>query len=269
MGESRQTLSTSLLLPRHSGKVWACAQAAHQSVATTQIKLRRGCTSTGSHKSRYLEKNSSLFLRIDVNLRIFRWARGSVAIALAACALGADSAPPVAIQLQVVQGANASYPTGSRATRGVSVQVNDQSRQPVSDATVSFQLPDGGPGGVFEHAKKVETVITKSDGVAAVWGMQWNKVPGAFEIKVTAAKGQAHAGLAVPQFLTEPKEAGGEGVFAASHHFPTKWAVMGALAAGAGAGAFLLLHGGGSTPLTSAPVVPLQIGSPTIIIGHP
>lgn len=205
-----------------------------------------------------------------MNPRIFHWTKGHViAIALAASALAADSAPPVTIQLRVTEGDNATYSTGSRATRGVAVQVSDETSQPVADATVSFQLPDGGPGGVFEHAKKVETVTTKSDGVAAVWGMQWNKLPGAFEIKVTAAKGQAHAGLAVPQFLTQTKSAGGEGVFAKTHHFPTKLVVLGTLGAGAGAGAFLLLHRTGSTPLTSAPVVPLQIGNPTIIIGHP
>ena len=205
-----------------------------------------------------------------MNPRIFHRTKGHViAIALAACAFGADSAPPVTIQLRVTEGDNATYSTGSRATRGVAVKVSDETSQPVSDATVSFQLPDGGPGGVFEHSKKVETVTTKSDGVASVWGMQWNKLPGAFEIKITAAKGQAHAGLAVSQFLTETKEASGAGVFTPTHHFPTKWLLAGVLAAGAGAGAFLLLHPTGSTPLTSAPVVPLQIGNPTIIFGHP
>ena len=195
-------------------------------------------------------------------------ARGSVAIALAACFAGAETAPPIIIQLRVVEGEGAVYPVGSRAARGVSVQVTDEFSKPVENAAVSFRLPSDGPGGMYAGGGKSEIVTTKSNGIATVWGMQWNKTPGSFEIRVTASKGHARAGITITQYLSEERQAGGDGTFTASHRSRNKWLLVAAVAAGAAAGLALRGSSSKSTPATPA-TVPLQVGNPTIIIGHP
>ena len=206
----------------------------------------------------------------------------------------------VIIQLRVLEGEGAVYAIGSRATRGLTVQVTDESGKPVEGATVSFTLPIAGPGGTFKSGLRTEVLATQADGKAAIWGMQWNRLPGPFEIKITASKGQARAGIVSTQYLNNfgptkgdlatpkatdlatpkatdlatPKasdfathKAGGEGTFRASHSH-TKWIVIAALAAGAAAG--LALGRTSHVPVAAAaPPVGLQIGSPSIIIGHP
>jgi hypothetical protein len=212
-----------------------------------------------------------------VNPRIISLAGPSVAIALAACifsvplaASDADTASPVVIQLRVVEGDGAVYAVGSRATRGLAVQVTGETGKPVDAAAVSFQLPGDGPGGSFTGGGRTEIVTTKADGIATVWGMQWNRTPGVFEIKVTASKGQARAGVAVTQYLSDTVKASGEGTFTASHHSRTKWLIIGAVIGG-GAAAGLGLRGFSSKTAVAAtpPTTVLQIGNPAIFVGHP
>src|SRR5258708_196342 len=125
----------------------------------------------------------------------------------------------VIVQLKVVEGEGTVYRTGTRATRGLSVLVTDETGKPVVDAAVSFRLPDDGASGVFGSGLRTEVITTGPDGRATVWGMQWNKTPGPVEIRITAVKDQARAGLISTQYLSNAvaSNAGGEGVFSASH----------------------------------------------------
>ena len=203
-----------------------------------------------------------------MNRRAIALARGSVAIAVAACLLRAETPGPVIIQIRVVDGQGAVYAVGARATRGLTIQVTDETGKPVEGASVSFQLPADGPGGAFSTGNKTEIVTTKADGTAGVWGMQWNKTPGMFEIRATASKGQARTGIIILQYLSDRPAAGGEGTFTASHHGRAKWLLIGLLGAGAGAG--LAMRGSGSKAAPAGPAqTPLQIGNPTITVGHP
>ena len=207
-------------------------------------------------------------------------ARASALFALAVCIVAmpqtargedADPAPaPVVIQLRVLQGEGAVYAPGTRATRGLTILVTDEAGKPVEGAVVSFQLPNDGPGGLFGGGGKTEIATTKTDGIAAVWGMQWDKTPGTFEIKVTASKGQARAGIAVTQYLstTAKPTSGGEGNFTASHHSMTKWLIIGAVVAG-GAAAGIGLRGSKSSSTPAPATTPTQVGNPTIYVGHP
>jgi hypothetical protein len=175
----------------------------------------------------------------------------------------------VILQLRVVQGGGTIYPTGSRATRGLTVQVTDESGQPVDGASVSFQLPESGPTGVFGTGLRSEVATTNAEGKATVWGMQWNRVSGPFEIKITAVKDQARAGIVSTQYLNDslaPK-AGGQGTFTASHHSRTKWLLISAIGAGAVAGV-AFSRSSSHSPSAAAASVGLQIGTPIIIIGH-
>ena len=177
----------------------------------------------------------------------------------------------VIVQLKVLEGEGTVYRTGTRAARGLTVLVTDETGKPVEGAAVSFRLPDDGPSGVFSSGLRTEVVTTRADGKAVVWGMQWNKNPGPVEIRITAVKDQARAGLVSTQYLSDAAaaaKAGGEGTFSASHHSRTKWILISGVAVGAVAGMALSRSTGAKT--ATAPTVGILIGNPTITVGgHP
>jgi hypothetical protein len=177
----------------------------------------------------------------------------------------------VIIQLKLVEGDGVTYRTGARATRGITVLVTDETGKPVENAAVSFRLPDQGPGGVFNSGRNTEVVTTSADGRATVWGMLWNKSAGPVEIRITAVKDQARAGIVATQYLNDTvmPQTGGEGVFKASHKGHGKWLLIGALAGGAAAAGMAFGHSQGAKTNPAAPPVGISIGSPSIIVGHP
>lgn len=176
----------------------------------------------------------------------------------------------VIVQLKVVDGEGAVYRTGSRATRGLTVLVTDETGKPIDMAAVSFHLPDEGASGTFSSGLRTEIVTTGPDGKATVWGMQWNKTPGPVEIRITAIKEQARAGIISTQYLSDSvaQKAGGEGVFKTSHGH--KWLWIAGIAAGLGAGAaFAMSSKGSSTATGVSAATGLSIGTPSVIVGHP
>lgn len=179
----------------------------------------------------------------------------------------------VIVQLKVLEGEGTVYRTGSRATRGITVLVTDETGKPVPAAAVSFRLPDEGASGVFSSGLKTEVMTTSADGKASVWGMQWNKTPGPVEIRITAVKDQARAGLVSTQYLSAEvdSKAGGEGVFSASHKGRTKWILI-AAAVGGGAAAGLLFgrsHSSSTDSSSTLSSTGVLIGNPSINVGHP
>jgi len=215
-------------------------------------------------------------------LGITGW-RGLLCCALAfAVSLNAS----VIIQLKVVEGEGVVYRTGARAARGLTVLVTDEAGKPVPNASVSFRLPDSGPSGLFTSGLRTEIVTTGADGRASIAGMQWNKTAGPMEIRITAVKDQARAGIITTQYLNDTAlpqaapqaatqavaqaspQAGSEGVFKASHKSKTKWLVIGALVGGAAAAGMVFAQSHGSSP-AAAPPAGISIGTPSIIVGHP
>jgi hypothetical protein len=190
------------------------------------------------------------------------------------CALSLNAA--AAIQLRIIEGDGTTYPTGARATRGVTVLVSDETGQPVDHAIVTFRLPDQGPSGVFNSGSRSQAVTTGADGRATVWGMQWNKAAGPVEIRITAVKDQAHAGIIATEYLnatvvSDPDElhAGGQGVFAAPHKGHGKYLLIGILVGGAAAAGMMFARSQG-TKTNSAPTPGITIGTPSVIVGqHP
>jgi hypothetical protein len=188
-----------------------------------------------------------------------------------ALAFAASVNASVIVQLRIVDGDAATYRTGTRATRGLTVLVTDEDGRPVDRAAVSFRLPEQGASGTFSTGLRTEVVNTGLNGHASVWGILWNKTPGTVEIKIAAVKEQARAGIVSTQYLSDTvvAKAGGEGVFTASHKGGHKWiwfAAIGGVAAGAG-----LAFGrsqGSSSPSSVAPPG-LSVGAPSITIGHP
>jgi hypothetical protein len=174
---------------------------------------------------------------------------------------------PAILQLHVVEGDGATYALGSRATRGITVQVTDETGRPVDGATVSFRLPEDGPSGAFSSGGKTEIMTTRSDGHASAWGMQWNRTAGLIEIRVTASKGQTRAGIVCSQYLSASADAGAKPRKVSGGGHKWLWIALGvAGAAGAAVVGAAVIGKSGGTPAPAA----VQIGAPTIILGaHP
>jgi hypothetical protein len=189
--------------------------------------------------------------------------------AAAGLAWGADTAPT--LEIRVVEGDGGVYAAGSRATRGVTVLVIDTDGRPVDGATVSFSLPSEGPGGVFASGNRTEAVTTHGDGHAAAWGMQWNRLAGPFEIRITAVKGRARATIISSQSLAPADKAvASSKVNRGGGNHKILWiavAVAGAAVAGV-AGASMGKSSSGAAATTSSTAT-TQIGTPTISLGHP
>lgn len=193
-------------------------------------------------------------------------AQNLAAILLAALAYGADN--PALLAIRLTEGDGAIYAKGSRATRGLSVLITDETGRPVEGATVSFSLPADGPSGEFGSGGRTEIATTRADGRAAVWGMQWNRTSGPFEIRITAVKGQARAGTVAEQFLSDAPEGKDAAPVKARAGHKLLWiSVIIAGAAVAGVAGVVSGKGTAATAPASS-VTPLQIGSPTISLGH-
>jgi len=180
---------------------------------------------------------------------------------------------PAILLIRIVEGEGAAYPIGSRATRGVTVQVTDETGKPVEGTAVSFRLPDDGPSGTFSSGMRMEMVTTGPDGRANVWGMQWNRVTGPLEVRITAAKGGVRAGTVCDLYLSnalvtsEPRTTAPAGSLIHKLSHKKIWIGVG-VAAVAFAGVAAVSSRG--TPSTAAATVNApQIGTPSIIIGRP
>jgi len=184
-----------------------------------------------------------------------------------AAGLAAQADDIALLNLRVVEGEGSVYAAGSRATRGITVEITDEYARPVTGASVSFMLPESGPSGVFAGGKRSDVAVTNSEGKASVWGMQWNKAPGTVEVRITALKGSVRAGTISTQYISDKLPTSS----AVSSSHKRRYLIIGAAVAGAAA-AGLALHGSGSGPTAEAPAVivaPPSIGIPTITIGKP
>jgi hypothetical protein len=179
--------------------------------------------------------------------------------------------PPAILQIRVLEGEGVAYPLGGRATRGVTVQVTDETGKPIEAASVSFRLPEEGPSGSFANGSRTEIATTKADGRASAWGMQWNHTEGSFDIRITAVKGQARAGTVCAVYLSKTTATMADGgsqpplKFARSHKW--LWITLGVAAAAGVVVAVTALHGN-SVPIGPT-VTPTTIGSPTVVVGAP
>jgi len=184
------------------------------------------------------------------------------------------------LHIQVIEGEGAVHTPGSRSLRPLTVEITSETGQPVEGAAVSFHLPEEGPGGAFGNQLRTDVVITDAKGRASLRGLQLNHAPGPFQIRIVAAKEQAHAGAVSSQYIAEPKSGkvltslsvpAAPGARSASPG-PLKWIVMAVAAGGAAAAVALLAgrSGAGSTPAASTAVAAATtIGSPTITVGKP
>ena len=180
---------------------------------------------------------------------------------------------PVIVQIRAVQGGGAVYMAGSRAKTGLTVEVTDEIGRPVEGTMVSFRLPPKGPSGVFSNGLTSDVVVTGADGRATVSGVKWNLTPGPVQIRITAAKGEARAGIIVSQSLAESRASRARASATVPSFKPRrKWLTVTLFVAGVAGGATAVgLALGRRSSSASAPSAGsgLSIGAPTITIGGP
>ena len=191
-------------------------------------------------------------------------------IALAVVTINLGAAADFAIlNLRVVEGEGTVYAMGSRATRGITVEVTDETGRAVPDVAVSFRLPEEGPSGVFTTGSRTDVVTTRQDGRASVWGMHWNRSQGPVQIRITAAKQGVRAGVISTQYLSEVSAVGpaaGGGLARRSH----SKLILISLAVAAAAGGGVAMAASRSPQAAAVPAtVALSIGRPSVIVGAP
>jgi hypothetical protein len=134
-------------------------------------------------------------------------------------------------------------------------------------------MPEEGPGATFEHGMRTDIRITTPDGRASVYAFTTGILPGPYQVRVTAVKGQVRAGTVVSQYVSD-KRVQSRGVSSPGTRSGKKWLIVAAIAGGVAATALGAGVGGASTntgaqtPAAPGPVPP-QIGTPTISIGGP
>ena len=181
------------------------------------------------------------------------------------------------LHIQVIEGEGAVNAAGARNARPLAVEVTDETGKPVESVSVSFHLPEDGPGGTFGNGLRTDVTVTDSSGRANLHTIVLNRTPGRFAIRIVASKEQARAGIISFQYISEGKA----GVAPASptssgasvKHSPLKWIVIAALAASAAtAGALIAGKSGSNAAPASTPAAPaatITIGGPTLTVGKP
>jgi hypothetical protein len=186
-----------------------------------------------------------------------------VAVTYTTPPIRAQAPEPKQLTISILEGEGAINNVRQRTAREAIVQVQDENHKPVAGVAVTFFLADHGASGVFSNGSQSMTVLTDTNGQAAMRGMVPNKMAGKMEIRVSARLGNLHADAVITQ--TNAAGAAGAGGAAISGKVI---ALIVVIAAGAAIGGVLATRGGSSTPATPAPaVVTITAGAPTV--GHP
>jgi hypothetical protein len=96
-------------------------------------------------------------------------------------------AAPTQINIVILEGEGAINVVRQRAARETMVQVEDQNHKPVAAVAVTFFLPNEGASGVLSNGSRSITVLTDSEGKAALHVVRVNNVHGNMQIRVEAS----------------------------------------------------------------------------------
>ncbi len=182
----------------------------------------------------------------------------------------------------MLDGEGAIHTAGGRSTRGLTVEITDETGRPVDGAAVSFRLPEEGPGGTFAHGMRTEILMTGADGRAGYREFVAGRTVGPFQVRVTAVRDSVRAGTVIDQYVSEPTRASAAGQKLLSRSGGSggggnskKWIVWLAIGGGAAAAALVAGASGGAAagssagPPPPAVVPPPTLGTPVIVIGRP
>ena len=179
---------------------------------------------------------------------------------------------PGALQIRIAQSSGPVHILGTRSASALTVLVTGEGGNPVPGAAVSFQLPASGPGGAFGNGLTTDVAITGADGRASASGVRWNRIPGACDIRVTAAKGGLRASIVSPhRLLASVTESPGApaAVSMARSRRKIVLIVAGVAAGSVVAGLAVGRKTSAGSSLASSSGVSLSVGTPTITVGGP
>ncbi len=185
----------------------------------------------------------------------------SVRIALLLTLAGGCCAQTGVLRIVVEEGEGALNSIEARRAKEPVVRIENDDKQPVRGAVVNFILPAQGAGGTF-GGEMSYTATTGADGRVVGRGLRPNKVPGAFEIRVTASARGESASAIIHQTNVAPTATGGSA--------GKKIALL-AIIGGAAVGGILAATLGGSSGSTPAatPGGTPSGGGTTVIPGPP
>lgn len=193
---------------------------------------------------------------------------------------------PAILRIRVLEGEGSIHTAGTRSTQPVVVSVTDETGKPVEGASVSVRLPEEGPTGLFANGMHTEIAMTGPDGRVTIRAIQWARAAGPVQIRITASKGEARAGILSTQYITESSGANtrrhaeppasssstqkpaNRPVSTVEPPSRSKWILLAALIGGAAAGGVAAAARGGK-PSGSGTVNPPGVTQPGITIGAP
>lgn len=199
--------------------------------------------------------------------RIYRWLRQVlvVLLVLPPSTYAQTPAPPQAATIRDLKvlplaGSQAMNDLERKVMAPLVVQVLDQNDQPVEGADVVFRFPLAGPSASFPDQKNARTFRTNADGQAAAIGWMANDRVGAFQVQVTATRGNEQGTTMVSMTnVTRITEAERN---QKKHWYSTTW---GKVAIGAGAAVVAVAIILATRSASSSPkVITATPGSPTI-----
>jgi hypothetical protein len=187
-----------------------------------------------------------------------------IAITYAIPPIRAQAPEPQQLTISILEGEGAINNIRQRTAREAIVQVQDENHKPVAGVAVTFFLADHGASGVFSNGSRSLTVMTDTNGQAAMRGMTPNNMAGKMEIRVSARLGNLNADAVITQTNAAGAAAtGGAGISG------KVIAIIVGVVAVAAVGAIVATHGGSSTPATPTPSVVVTITPGTPTVGHP
>jgi len=191
-----------------------------------------------------------------------------VAVTYTTPPIRAQAPEPKQLTISILEGEGAINNIKQRTAREAIVQVQDENHKPVAGVAVTFFLADHGASGVFANGSQSMTVLTDTNGQAAMRGMVPNKMAGKMEIRVSARLGDLNADAVITQTNAAGAAAGGAAISG------KVIALIVVVAVGAAVGAIVATHGGSSTPASTTiptgpttPAVVITPGTPTVT--HP
>jgi len=92
-----------------------------------------------------------------------------------------------ALRIAVLSGNGARQYIKQKVHTEPVIEVEDEKGSPVDGASVEFTLPSDGPGGTFENGSKVFRTTTDAHGRVTLTGLRLNRIPGPFNIHLTAS----------------------------------------------------------------------------------
>src|SRR6266542_1552965 len=147
------------------------------------------------------------------------------------------------------------------------VEIRDDGDKPVPGAEVVFQLPPGGPGGVFNGWMRTQTARTSPEGRAETNGFTPNEEEGRFNIKVTATSGTKVTSAIIAQ--SNIRGTGREGGPQAKSR-SKMWTIIAIAGAAALTGGIIAAKRGGDSSSSSAAVaIPVTITPGPVTVGGP